>query len=466
MTLKKDQKYAISVVLAFLVGLISMFLLKNYGYNMTTKRAMAISLIPFALFLVIGLMWAKKEYKNKEKFMSDSGIDQTQTINIIQNCGSNPQPSPVPPTPVPPTPQPLSKDVILKWIKSVNSKLTNTCNDCIVNSVIKLWNVDTLNKVMKDPMEQQETILNAILAFDCNSQCVIPASKLNPAQVDQWLHTVDESLSPACHQCVMKVILKMWSLDQYVKVLKLDKEKQLNIIQGIIAFNCASCNTPSNLTPQEVQQWMASLISGASQDCYECALSNIMRMWSTIDFAKVKAMNKESQIQILKSLMALNCSKDCIVVPSGLTSSEVKKWVDDLLLNGELTNCVDSCIVPAIVKLWTPQMLADVQIKPRIEQQKVLQGIISMNCGNACFGGALSQGEVAYIVSLVLPEANNECVKCISSEVMNSMSSIEFNQLLSKPVSEQMKVFRSLASYKCPGACVLSPAQECDYPAY
>lgn len=463
MTLKKDQKYAIAVILALLVALITVFLLKNYGT--ATKSALLTSLIPFSLFLVVGLMWASKNKKEKFSLSGDGNFDQTQTINIVQNCGSNPGPSPNPNPPNPTPPSPLTKDMVLKWIKSVNPKLSSSCNDCIIANVIKLWNVDTLNKVMKDPMTQQEIILNAILAFDCSNQCTT-SSKLNSAQVDQWLHELDPSLSASCHQCVMKLILKSWSLEQYANMLKLDKDKQLNVIQGILAFSCADCNTPSNLTPQEVQQWMASLISGASQECYECALSAIMKMWSSIDFAKVKALSKENQIQTLKALMALDCSKDCISIPSGLNENDVKNWLDDILINGELANCVDSCIVPAIMKSWSPEMFADVKIKPRIEQQKILQALISLNCGNACFGGALSKGEVAYIVSLVLPEAKSDCVDCIASEVMNSMSSIEFNNLLAKPVAEQMKVFRALASYKCPGLCVLPPAQECDYPAY
>lgn len=451
------------VVIALLMGLSTLFMLRVYNHNNNSmKKSLLISLIPFLLFLLIGLALVSKNKKERFGLGSD-GLDQNQTINIIQNCGSGPSPSPIPPGPSP-VPTPLKSEDVLKWMNNINSKLTSTCQNCVVENALKLWNTDTLNKIETEPMEKQETILNAMLAFNCSKQCVITSSKLNAAEVDQWLHEADSSLSANCHQCAVGAILRTWSLDEYNLVLKMSEEKQKTVIQALIALNCAACNIASSLNKQEVQQWITGLLTGADVNCYACVLTNILKMWNNLEFAKVKAMDKASQIQILKALMSLNCDKECITIPSGLSSTEVSKWVFGLVKNMDLGTCVNSCIVPFIVRKWTPEMFNEVKNKSTIEQQKILQGVITMNCSNACFGGAMSQGEIEYVVSLVIPEANPACVACIAKEIAATVSPAEFHLLMSRPVFEQSKVFRTMASYKCPDLCKLTPVQECDFP--
>lgn len=460
MSLKKDQKYAIVIVVAILVGLITLFLLRLYS---NSKHTFIISLIPSVFFLIMGLLYVSKDKNNKERFSLGNGLDQNQVINIIQNCGSGPSPGP---NPGPSPPSPLSKTDVMNWINSVNSKLTSTCKNCVVNKAISVWNSDILSKIKLESLEKQETILNALLAFNCDKECAVTNSNLNSAQVNQWVYEADSSLSENCHNCVVNNILKSWTQSEYENVLKMSNDKQKDIIQAMIAFNCSLCETPSSLNAQEVQQWMSGLIVGENPDCYACTVSNILKMWDNIQFAQVKAMDKTSQIQTVKALMALNCGKQCTSISSGLSASDVSKWVKGLIRNQDILSCVDSCIVPAIVRLWNPNIFSQIKNKPIIEQQKVLQGIISMNCGNSCFGGSLSKGEIEYIVSLVIPDANQACLDCISSDILQNMSPVDFNVLLSKPVSEQSKVFRNIASYKCPNSCILKPSQECDFPAY
>ena len=453
--MKKGQKFAIVISIAIVVMVVVYVLLKNNGY--AHGEAFGLSLIPTLIVLIPGIPYAMKNKKEGYDF------DQAQTINIIQNCGGNsPSPTPSPPTP----PPPISKEDVLKWIASVNPKLTSECTSCVVANAMKMWNVETLAQLKAKPMEQQDTILNAMIAFDCSKQCVIPPSNLNTAQVDQWLHELMPSLSASCHQCAMKNIIKLWSADTFNKLLTMSKAEQQTVVDGLLSFNCPKCDTPDNLLPQEVQQWMAGLITGATQDCYKCGLAIILRMWSTTEFAKVKAMSKASQLQVLKALLALNCDKQCLEVPSGLTPQEVMAWLSTVLINGELSNCASSCIVPAIVKMWTPAMLSNVKIKPLLEQQKIVQGIITLNCKDQCFGGPLNAGQLAWYVKNVLPSASSECQSCIVESAMKNWTPTSFQELLGKPVEDQVKTVRLLADFNCPHVCNLPAPQVCDYLPY
>jgi hypothetical protein len=207
---------------------------------------------------------------------------------------------------------------------------------------------------------------------------------------------------------------------------------------------------------------MASLLVGASQDCYKCALTIILRMWSTTEFAKVQAMSKASQLQILKALTALNCDKECIEVPSGLTAQEVSAWLSTVL-NGRFASCTTSCIIPTILRLWTPPMLSSVKLKPLLEQQKIVQGIISFNCQGICFSGPISIDQVSWWVQNILPSASPNCQSCIVSSAMKNWTTDSFNELLGKPLTDQVKTARLLADFNCPDVCgSLPPAQECD----
>lgn len=454
--MKKGQKFAIVISIAVIVLVVVFLLLKNNGYS--HSEALGLALIPTIIVLIPGIPYAMKN--KKEGFTVGAG----DTINIIQNCGGSPSPSP---SPSPPTPTPLSKKDILNWIATIDPSLTSECAECVVNNALKMWNAETLAQLKAKSREQQDTILNAMIAFDCSKQCVIPPSNLNIAQVDQWLRELMPSLSASCHQCAMKNIIKLWSADTYKKLLTMSKAEQQTVVDGLLSFNCPKCDTPDNLLPQEVQQWMAGLITGATPDCYKCGLAIILRMWSTTEFAKVKAMSKASQLQVLKALLALNCDKQCVEVPSGLTPQEVMSWLSTVLINGELSNCASSCIVPVIVRTWTPAMLANVKIKPLLEQQKIVQGIIALNCKEQCFGGPLNAGQLAWYVKNVLPSASADCQSCIVEAAMKNWTPTSFQELLNKSVEDQVKAVRLLADFNCPHVCGNLPApQVCDYLPY
>ena len=452
------NKVLFVLLVAVATAIIAFILLRMNGYD-AGVGAFVIALLMFSA----GLPWALK--KDKEGFSALPAGDG-QTINIVQNCGGSAPAPPGPAPPAPPGPAPLSDKDVRNWVKSINPALTGECQDCVVEHALKMWSADTLAQVKQEPKAKQEVILNAMLAFDCSKQCVLPPSGLNAAEVDQWLHTLEPKLAPACHACLVKIILKLWTVADYNRLQKLEKDQQMGVIQGLLAFNCPNCDLPNNLSLDEVVQWMSGLLTGATQDCYKCGASVILRLWSTQDFAKVKKLSKKSQLQVLQSLMALNCDKVCVAVPSGLTPADLEPWLASILIGNELKGCADSCIVPALVRIWTPAMFAAVKAKPFAEQQVILQGVIAIYCKDACLGGPLTQDQIRYWVGTIIPSLSDACATCIADTAMDKWSGDDFQKVLGMPVPDQIKIARAMAAFNCPHVCQIPPAQEWNYIPY
>lgn len=449
--LSKEQKYGITLGIGIAVSVVVFVLLRVFGFGM--MNSVLLSLIPFAVIALAGMKWMTKA---KENFDNEG-----QVINIIQNCGGAPQPAP--PGPLPP-PSPLNKDEIMKWIETVDPSLTSACKSCIVDSALKMWNSQTLAQLKTMPLEKQKPILDAMLAFDCNKQCVIPPSGLNESAVDQWLRVLMPDLVQNCHHCVLDVILKSWSKDEFSKLLQNAKGDQIKVVEALIAFNCPKCDVPAKIPVVEVQKWVGGLLTGAKPDCYNCIVETVVKMWSTADFARVKSMDKKSQRNVVQALLALSCNKECVEVPSGLTPQEVSVWINSVLV-GENQNC-NSCIVAQIIRLWTPAMLQSAKLKSKVEQNKILQGIIAMDCKNVCIVGNTKQQEVQAWVHRILPNANNACSACVVNNVVNNYDKLDFHNLLLRPSIDQNKTANLVADFNCPDVCVLAPPQESDYLMY
>lgn len=448
--LSKEKKYIITIVICIVTSTIVFIMLRNNNHSIL--HSVLISLIPFIIIGLMGLKWVSIKKEN---------FDNEQTINIIQNCGNAPQPSP---QPTPPQPGPISKDMLEKWVNSVDPQLTSTCKNCIIESALKMWSSQTLSQVQAMPIDKQKTILNALLAFDCNKQCVIPPSGLNPAAIDQWLRVLNPNLSANCHHCVVDIILKQWTEAAFKIVLENSKSDQLKIVESLLALNCPNCDLPNKLKEADVQKWVGGLLSGAKPNCYACIVDMIVKMWSTTDLARIKNMDKKSQLNVLQALLALSCNKECVEVPSGLTPQEVSNWLSTVL-TGENINC-QKCLVSSIVKLWSPAVFQSIKVKSKIEQDKILQGIIAMNCKNSCLVGNLQKEQVENWVQRILPNANVGCSACIVEQVLRSYDKDTFHNLLLQPSADQNKVANLISNFNCPHVCNLTPTQEADYLLY
>lgn len=442
MNLSKWQKYCIVVLMAIGAALAG-YIGSSFVYEKPVSVATA--LIFFTLILIVGIVLVKN---NKEPY--DAAADNcSQTINIYQNCGSKPGPGPGPS----PGPVPIDKDAIKKWIASVDPKLTGQCQDCILVSASQLWSSDTLDKVSSMPLEKQKTILSALLAFDCEKQCVIPPSGLVRGAVDTWVHTVAPNVIGTCHDCAVDVIMKLWSPDDLKKADALSPADKTNIVMALLTVNCPDCDAKSGkLAEGEVRDWIDSLLSGAKKECSTCLVNKIVDLWDEKKMTEVKAMKKNSQQQILQALLALNCQKECIEIPSGLDAAEVMQWVT-VVMPAQIKGCYD-CAVDAVLRNWTPSIFTDVKNMPAIEQSKILQALVVLNC-QICLQGGLARQQIVSWISDIYPELSGVCTDCIADKASSMWSKKDFTDLLAKDSQDQQKILKSIANFNCPHVCTV-----------
>lgn len=473
--MKKSTKYAITVGIAAAVGLLSFLLLMN---KFSMGKSVGLSMIPALLVLLVGVMSIEKHHKeNYEGVEAEAGDTCNQTINIYQNC-PGPQPGPVPPGPKPPGPKPpgptppadkpVTKDDVLSWIKSVDPQLTGPCKNCITDNAVKLWKMSDLNKVKSMPIEKQKSILNAMLVLDCSKQCVVPPSGLDKAAVSEWVLSVDPQILTTCLTCAVDNIMKLWSPEQLAQVKSFDKEKQALVLQGVMALNCPSCATAPKLNKADVEKWLTTVLVGAKPDCYSCTVDTVLKLWSVDQFDKVKAMSKQSQTQVVQALIALNCEKDCVAVPSGLTQQEVEQWLNSVFV-GASSQC-SSCLVDTVMKNWSLAILNNVKAMPKDQQEKIVEGLIAFNCESSCtsLSDKLTKTDISDWLHSILPDIGQECSGCIvdmaySMWIESMPTKEEFHkQILTKECSEQVKIAKLVGDFNCPHVCSISPIDPCN----
>lgn len=497
-------QYVIVVLFALLAGGLSVVALRKNQQNIRW------AVIPLLVVFIVGVLAARRN-NNSESYMSGGNMNVAasgtgyngsggQIINVYQSCGAcsqdpvvgpvyppQPQPQPAGPSgsksgPSGPTGSPavviigkgLSAGVVDAWVRDVNPGLTDNCVNCVVGSVLKMWNVDALAKVQALAVDKQLLVLNALLAFDCSQQCVIPSpTDLNPTMVASWVQVVMPDAPASCKSCIVAQIIKQWTAKDYKAVVDKPRPEQINILQAILAFNCASCQTSPVLSPADVQAWISALLPQLSSDvsasskaeCMSCAVNALVRMWSPADFSKVKAMDQKSQTQVLQAVIAFGCEKQCVEIPSGLTPEAVAGWLSKVLA-GESGDCME-CAIKAIVRLWTPVMLQSVQSKKPMDQLRIVQGVISMNCQSSCSASVLAKDQILAWANQILPTASPQCLSCITDTASSSWSKSDFISVTAKPTSDQAKVARNLADYSCPDVCSnLEAFEYCEYMPY
>lgn len=445
------QKITIIVIVAIILGVLSTLVLGPHHKLW--------SLGVFVFVTVIGLLVVLIEHdhdKNENFSLGGSGCNQT--INITQNCNDNDNPW----LPVNPA---LDKKLLENWIKSVDPGMTKQCQKCIITSAMRLWSGDTLQQVMQKSKVEQLQILHALLLLDCDKQCVITPNNLDRTVVTQWLITVfGEQIDENCFDCVLNTIMKLWKQEDLQKAMAQGPEQQKQIIEALWLLHCQNCQK-DKVKPSDAINWLTTVLTGATQKCYKCAVDTIVRLWSNENFKKVKKMNKNSQSQIAQALLALNCEKKCIVIPTGLNKQQVTEWVSRHFV-GTDKQCLD-CLVNAIMQLWTPAMMKNLLDKPLLEQDKVLQGLLLLNCHSQCISGKeLSREQVEQWVAKIFPDSNKSCQSCIVDKGMQTWSNEEFHKLKSLPTSDQAKLAKLFADFNCPHVCELSPYKDCDYLPY
>lgn len=377
-----------------------------------------------------------------------SRMPPENVIIINNNCGgsnSNPMPGP---KPVPVSPA-LDHTKLMAWISSMEKNLTMSCLNCVVSQAVKLWDNDALQKVLNMPSAHQRAIFNAMLATDCNSDCIVKPNQLGFPEVRNWVNRIIKNQLPSnCVDCIATAIVKTWSPKEFQTTLSKQEKDQESILHSVWLANCKGCNAP--VVDKDVVNWVNSMMTGASLECASCVIKNIHTLWDEDQFMKVKSMDKKSQLQILKALVALDCNKECVSIPTKLDPSVISSWVASIL-KADNNNC-KSCVVESIMRLWTPASFAKVQQMHPADQEKVLQGILSFNCESKCVRPSkLSPMEVSDWLKNFYKAS--ECTSCIGQYIVSNWDSDYFRKIKSMDSKDQLSTIHKIASSSCPHVC-------------
>lgn len=464
--LSKTESIGITVGVALLASVAVMM------SSMKKKKLTAgvLFLVVLAVGITITLLM---KHHGKETFTSSSTSSDgcVQNIHITQNCdkpsggGGHVTPSHL---------APLNVGAMKKWIKSINPDLTSGCVQCVVDSAMKMWNMGTLGLVKGMSMEKQKGILDGLLAFDCSKQCVITPATLHPpvAQVQQWLSLIMPGMEQSCFKCVTNTVVKMWTLGEFNEVKSKPLPEQAKVVRGLLAFNCEDCAV-EKLSRKQVQDWLSTQLTGAKPSCYGCLVDNIVRMWDFEQFNKVKNMDSKSRRQVIQALIALNCMKECVYVPSGLTKQQVQQWVDSVL-TGANKACVD-CLVNFVYMKWSVADFRKITAMKKEEQHRVIMALMIFDCDGPC-GHQPNEGPdhpdikmVQKWVENILQKDNkldHTCVSCIVNYIHNNNTKKSFAELAHTPTADHAKYIYSVAHHQCVGKCNLHPMKSCSVLPY
>lgn len=461
--LSKKAKYTILVLVTIFVAVVAWVLTKETPEN---KRQMIV-LGSVAGVLVIGLLWIHHSEKDKENFaLGNPGSDQI--INITQNCGGGSGPSPSPAPGPKPSPAPVSdlKEKILEWMKSVEPALTAECQGCALNNAVRLWDEATLKKTQEMKIGAQKMVLNALIAFNCDKFCVIPAPGLNKEEVDKWIASLKQNVDPKILACVTVEILKMWSPENLADISKKPLQAQIDTLKGLIAFNCSQPKPV--LDRKEVEAWLNTIINAnrtGYKECDSCVIDHIVNMWSEQEFAKVKAMSLQSQRQIIQAMVSITCLKACVTLPTGLNEVMVAEILEKILRGMNISSgpLCGQCILHGIMENWSPQTFINFVNMPTKNQELILQGIIAFNsCASICGDTPAFQQKIENWVRSVSPKGGipDKCFQCVMQSLLKKWNEQDLVVVLARSQAEQAKILDLELRYSCHPLCVSVPMQE------
>ena len=65
------------------------------------------------------------------------------------------------------------------------------------------------------------------------------------------------------------------------------------------------------VTKDMVKSWVSSVLTGASQECYDCVAAFGAKNWSMDAFNKLKMKSKTDQQNVARAVVMANCQKQC-----------------------------------------------------------------------------------------------------------------------------------------------------------
>lgn len=232
------------------------------------------------------------------------------SMNCLQVCTA-PKPAP---TPVPNTR--ISREQVVDWVDSVGVGENTNCKNCVVDSVMKVWDQNMLNNIRARSREDQIEVFKGLLATNCMSACTQNSDKLSRSQVSSWINSLITGLDNVCLNCVVDNVIANVKPEQYHELQSRNKVDQSKVLQGFISFDCVGkCTTDKRISRTEVEKWVKNTLKDVKIDCASCIVDGIVNSWSVNDLYEARKWNAEDQVKFLTTYGQYNCPEHCNVLP-------------------------------------------------------------------------------------------------------------------------------------------------------
>lgn len=239
--------------------------------------------------------------------------------------------------------------------------------------------------------------------------------------------------------------------------------------------NCGDSSGPPTPTPvnsENIKAWVNSVRPDLTDTCKQCVLDKIISMkWSDKILEEEKLKDISLQKSDIDVILAVDCVNQCTAPPANLDRELVKDWVVNTLGHSPMhivlaEPCV-SCIVDAIMRIWSIKEFQDAQALPKDQQLKVIQALRALNCQNCQPSSKLNPEVVREKLINILAGRLPQCFDCVVNSVINIWTLTDWNLFLAlnpkdetsgEAFNSQSQVIQALIAFNCATECSKIPS--------
>ncbi len=433
--MSKTTKYGILVIISVFLFLICTMIINMNDIPLGVSVAW--SLLPMMIIIVIGVSMIESSNSN-ENYEDDEDTDSeedenksscNQTINIYQYCSDNsgkkpkPKPKPIPIQPIVPSMTGMTGD----------NGMTGMTGD---NGMTGMTGDNGMTGMTGD---------NGMTGMTG-----MTGTSLQPSDVQDWISYINPNLTDVCQICIIKNVINLWSVNDLLKVRSMDTDKQKLILNSILADNCEKICSVS-LNTNDVMSWIMKFSQNNSEQCLNCPLNSIMKLWSVEDFAKVKSSSEEEQNKIYQALLKINCP-ECL--DNKLKPEELLSWLTTVLPDSN-QDCLN-CVMQNLINVWNTNDLANIKSQNLNTQIEIIASILgNINCSDFCVSplDRVSPNDAYQWIGSLLNGETPRCINCLKDIIVKSWSNTLFNDIKNRTKSEQNNLLQALIKMNCNNIC-------------
>lgn len=205
---------------------------------------------------------------------------------------------------------------IAKNFPEIKSNYGDKCVNCLEEKIVAMWSNKEYSDFKSSTKDEQKQYLLAVLSFNCKDICAMtppPVVTLDPNTVLKWLTVHLPGASKECYMCMVKFIVKNWSVDDFAKLDGMNAEDQAATLQALIGFSCDVCQShekPQELIRADVYGYLEDrFFKGMKSDCLDCLTDAAMKILDLAKFVQFK--NESGEISDEQKTFIYNLAQSC-----------------------------------------------------------------------------------------------------------------------------------------------------------